>query len=375
MIAIETKGGAMKIKEIVPRVLSWEIEGGFRNPVMTWTHKNVVLVFVICDDGTVGVGECWASGADPRALVATLEDDVAPRLIGADPLAIGTAWEGTNKLAHISARHGILRAAIAGIDIALWDIMGKAAGLPVWKLLGGFTDRVFPYASAGLYAPGKTPEDQGQEMADYVAKGFEGVKMKIGGASFDEDAARVKAVREAIGPDRRLMIDALCVMTPYQAMRFAAAVESYDIYWFEQPVKADDIRGLATVNQHGPIPVSANENAYDRTHFRELITEDAARFIQFDVLVLGGLTEGRRIAALAEAWHLPVTLHHAASVVCMAANLHLAAGVPNCDSVEYHMLHQWLFDHAPGSGWALENGYIRMGDEPGLGLNLTPDSF
>ena len=165
----------MKIKKIVPRVLSWEIEGGFRNPIMTWSHKNVVLVFVICDDGTIGVGECWASGADPRALVATLEKDVAPRLIGADPLSIGKAWEGSDNLAHISARQGILRAAIAGIDIALWDIMGKTAGLPVWKLLGGFTDRVFPYASAGLYAPDKTPDDQGQEMAESVAKSFEGV--------------------------------------------------------------------------------------------------------------------------------------------------------------------------------------------------------
>ena len=130
------KGDAMKIKEIVPRLLSWEMDGGFRNPVMTWTHKHVVLVFVVCDEGTVGVGECWASGADPRALVATLESDIAPCLIGTDPLAIGKAWEGTNKLAHISARQGILRAAIAGIDIALWDIMGKSAGLPVWKLLG-----------------------------------------------------------------------------------------------------------------------------------------------------------------------------------------------------------------------------------------------
>lgn len=365
----------MKIKEIVPRLLSWDIEGGFRNPVMTWTSKNVVLVFVICDDGTIGVGECWASGAEPSALVATVNDDVAPRLIGTDPLTIGKAWEDTDSLAHISARRGILRAAAAGIDIALWDIMGKVAGLPVWKLLGGFNDRVFPYASAGLYAPDKTPVDQGREMADYVTDGFEGVKMKVGGAPFDEDVARVRAVREAIGPDRRLMIDALCVMTPHQALKFAAAVEPYDIYWFEQPVKSDDIRGLAAVNQRGPIAVSANENAYDRSHFRQLISEDAARFIQFDVLVVGGLTEGRRIAALAEAGHLPVTLHHAASVVCMAANLHLAAGVSNCDSVEYHMLHKWLFDHVPEGAWPLENGHIVMGDEPGLGLNLTPDSF
>ena len=365
----------MKIKKIVPRVLSWEVEGGFSNPVMTWTHKNVVLVFVICDDGTIGVGECWASGAEPGALVATLKEDVTPRLIGRDPLAIGSAWDIVDGLAPISGRHGVLRAVVAGIDIALWDIMGKAAGLPVWKMLGGFTDQVFPYASAGLYAPDKTPDDQGREMADYVAQGFEGVKMKIGGAPFEEDVARVKAVREAIGPDRRLMVDALCVMTPHQALTFAAAVEQNNIYWFEQPVKAEDIRGLATVNQRGPIPVSANENMYDRSHFRQLITENAARFIQFDVLVLGGMTEGRRLAALAEYWHLPVTLHHAASVVCMAANLHLAAGVPNCDSVEYHMLHQWLFEHAPEGGWTLENGYISMGNEPGLGLDLTPDSF
>ena len=364
----------MKIKEIIPRVLSWEIDGGFRNPIMTWTRKTVVLVFVVCDNGTVGVGECWASGAEPRALVATIEDELAPTLTGADPLAVGAAWERCNKIAHISARQGILRAALAGIDIALWDILGKVAGLPVWRLLGGFTDRVFPYASAGLYAPGKTPTDQGAEMAGYVAKGFKAVKMKVGGAPFDEDVARVATVREAVGPDVRVMVDALGIMTPPQALRFAAAIAPYDIYWFEQPVATDDIRGLAAVNQRGSIPVSANENAVDRGHFRTLITDDAARFIQFDVLVVGGPTEGRRIATLAEAWHLPITLHHAASVVCMAANLHLAAAVPNCDSVEYHMLHQWLFDRVAGGGWPLQGGWIHLGDTPGLGLDLTPDS-
>ncbi|MBT3360994.1 MAG: mandelate racemase/muconate lactonizing enzyme family protein [Rhodospirillales bacterium] len=365
----------MRIKKITPQVLTWELDGGFRNPIMTWTHKTVVLVFVVCDDGTVGVGECWASGAEPSALVATLEDDVSPRLIGKDPLAIGANWSEIDGLSQISARQGILRAALAGIDIALWDILGKAAGLPVWRLLGGFSDRVFPYASAGLYAPGKTPADQGAEMAGYVAKGFTGVKMKVGGASFDEDVARVAAVRDAVGPDVRLMVDALGIMTPTQALRFANAVAPHDVYWFEQPVAPEDIRGLAAVNQRGPIPVSANENAVDRGHFRTLITEDAARFIQFDVLVVGGITEGRRIANLAEAWHLPVTLHHAASAVCMAANLHLAAGLPNCDSIEYHMLHQWLFDRVPDSDWALSDGHIRLGDKPGLGLDITPDSL
>ena len=277
--------------------------------------------------------------------------------------------------------HGERSVAVGTIDMAVWDAVAKIAEKPLFQLLanrygdGKPNPKIFVYAAGGYYYPGKDLSALQLEMLSYTDRGYNVVKMKIGGAPFNEDVARVKAVRDAIGPDRRLMIDALCVMTPHQALRFAAAVEPYDVYWFEQPVKADDIRGLTTVNQHGPIPVSANENAYNRTHFRELITEDAARFIQFDVLVLGGLTEGRRIAALAEAWHLPVTLHHAASVVCMAANLHLAAGVSNCDSVEYHMLHQWLFDHAPGGGWTLEDGHIRMGDEPGLGLDLTPDSF
>jgi len=182
-------------------------------------------------------------------------------------------------------------------------------------------------------------------------------------------------VREAIGPDRRLMVDAVCGMKTHEALKLAERMRHLDIYFFEQPVAAYDYEGMATINTRSGIPVAGNENFIDQREFHELLARKSVTFTQFDLAICGGITEGQRIAATARPWYSPVTIHSAGSIVCMAASLHTAAALSNCESVEYHMLHSWLFDRAPEGFLDVEDSHIRLSDRPGLGLDLRPDDF
>lgn len=365
----------MKIAAVIPKLISFDMDGSLTNPRFTWRQKHIVLVFVVTESGVVGVGEAWASGAAPGALMATIEDDLAPLMVGQDALAPARHWAALNEAALVSARRGIFKTGQAAIDIALWDLMGKAANLPVFRLLGGFSDSATVYASAGLYGRDKGLAELAEEMTGYISQGFNAVKMKVGGAPHAEDVERVRAVREAIGPNVRLMIDGVYAMDPPSALRLSKAIESYDVYWFEQPVHPDDLDGMAQVNLRGNIPVAGNENASEQSHFVALMEKRAVHFVQADTLVIGGISDGRNLAALAASRHLPMTLHHASSIVGMAASLHLAAGVANIESVEYHMVHQWLFDRVPADLFPMHESKITLSERPGLGLDLSPDDF
>lgn len=366
----------MKVTEVIARLVTREMGGDAWNPRMRWTAKPMVLVFVVTDTGLVGVGEPWITQSSPRALIATIEDDVAPLLIGKDPFMSARLAHDVLDTTIQSNRAGTASAALAAVDLALWDIAGKAAGLPLAKLLGAHADRVFCYASAGLYGRDKGPDALAAEMAGYVDRGFTMVKMKVGGAAIAEDVGRVAAVREAIGPERRLMVDGLYNFTVDDAIRFARKIERYDIEWFEAPVNCYDVAGQAKVAHSSPIPVCGNETEPTLDRFRELIQADAVRLVQFDVAACGGITVGRRIAALAQAFHRQVTLHASSTSVLMAATLQLGASLPNLHSVEYHMVHQWFWEHAPGGGFAIEDGgWVRPPDRPGIGIELDPNSL
>ena len=319
------------------------------------------LIFIETDTGLIGAGEGWVSGGTARALVTTLEDDVAPVVIGRDPRHISAIWEDLDFTRSISARPGIIRAAMSAVDMALWDLLGQQAGMPLYQLLGGHSDRAYVYASAGLYGKDKTVSDLAGEMSGYIAQGFTAVKMKVGGASLDVDIQRIKAVREAIGPDHHLMVDAVCGMKTHEAMALAERMKPFDIYFFEQPVAGNEI------------PVAGD--FVDQREFHELLVRKSVTFLQFDLAICGGITEGLRIAATARPWWSPTTIHSAGSIVGMAASLHTAAALPNCESLEYHMLHSWLFDRAPEGFLDVEESYIRLPDTSGLGLSLRPDDF
>ena len=365
-------GAARTICKCVTRIVTKQDGRALWNPRTRWTEKRVVLAFLVLDDGTVGVGEAYCDGGTPDSVVAIIERDLAPKLLGQDPLRTRHLWHEMIDTAVVSAKGGACYAAASALDIAVWDLAGKILGQPVYRLLGGTSSKVLAYASGGLYGEGRTPDDVATEVAGYVAQGFRGVKIKVGGLPIRQDLKRVQAARDAIGPDVRLMVDALYSYSPTDALRFARLAAPFDIHFFEAPVHPDDIDGLRRVCSASPIPVAGNEFAYGIDSFRRLIVDAGVDVVHADAILCGGISGAQRVADLAAAFNRPVSFHAASSAVCLAANAHVAAAVHNVESVEFHMVHQVLFDIATHLPFALSEGYLQLSDEPGLGVGLQP---
>jgi D-arabinonate dehydratase len=231
----------------------------------------------------------------------------------------------------IVGRRGLTTRAISAIDIGLWDIRAKVAGLPLYKLLGGFRDRMPTYIAGGYYEDGKGLRELQQEMETNVEMGARAVKMKIGGAPMHEDVARVKAVREAIGPDVKLLVDANCAYRAYEAIQLADRIEEFDIFWFEEPVAPDDYEGMRRLAEKTSIPIATGENEYTRYGFRDLIEHRSAAILNADAKVLGGVTEWMKVAALAQAHDLDVAPHGSQDI-----HIHLVSAISNGLILEYY---------------------------------------
>ena len=206
-------------------------------------------------------------------------------------------------------RRGITTRVISGLDIALWDLKAKIAGMPLYKLLGGFTNRVDTYVAGGYYEEGKGLRELAEEMERSMELGARAVKMKVGGVPINEDVERVRVVREAVGPDVKVMVDANNAYRHYQAIEFARKVEKYDVFWFEEPVEPDDYIGQREITRATGVPIAAGENEYTRYGFRDMINHRAVDILQPDALILGGITEFMKVAALAQANDLDIAPH------------------------------------------------------------------
>jgi L-alanine-DL-glutamate epimerase-like enolase superfamily enzyme len=289
----------------------------------------------------------------------------------------------------------MLMMAISGIDIALWDIIGQATRTPLYRLLGGYRDTLTVYASAGFYAGPKDVTALAEEFAGYAERGFRYVKMKVGRnpevllnplhdmpaadyatTSLEEDVERVRAVREAIGPKVQLAIDANNAWTPSVALRFMREVERFNIFWLEEPVATEDIEGSALVAHHLDTPVAGYETETGLAGFRELIARRAVDIVQPDVIWTGGITECRKIAALAQAYGLPVIPHVFSSAVSSIANMHFIASLPNGSLLEFDQnpnpLRTELFE-TPLT--VTSEGLAHLPDRPGLGVTLNQETI
>ena len=322
-----------------------------------------VIVKVITDQpGLYGIGSAHAFNAT-GAVVSAIEEWLAPRLIGRDAANIEDIWQSTFTSGYW--RSGpILNTALGGIDIALWDIKGKVANMPVYKLLGGFTNRADTYIAGGYYEEGKGLKELAQEMEDNVKLGARAVKIKVGAVPINEDIERVRVCRDAIGPDIRLMVDANNAYRHYQAIDFARKAEKYDLFWFEEPVEPDDYIGQAEITRATSVPIAAGENEYTRYGFRDMINARAVDILQPDALVLGGITEFMKVAALAQANDLDVAPHGAQEI-----HIHLVAAIPNGLILEYYRdsvnpMYGKVWEHE----LTIEDGYVYAPDLPGLGL-------
>jgi L-alanine-DL-glutamate epimerase-like enolase superfamily enzyme len=377
----------MKIVDIRAIPLSYRCDPPYGSAGGMQASRGGLLVEVGTDDGITGIGEAGVGGGSTRHVI---EDQLRPMLIGEDPLLIEGLWQKMFARTRQFGRRGIVMNAISGIDIALWDIAGKVAKLPVYRLLGACRDRVEAYASGGFYQEGKSIDDLAGEAEGYRARGFHGMKMKIGRnpstqthlrhlaanaqtceVEPEEDIARVAAVRRALGPQAKLMVDVNCAWSPAFAIEMGRALEPYKLYWIEEPVATDDIDGSARVADALGTPIAGYETEIGLYGFRELITRGAVDIVQPDIAWTGGFSEGRRIAALAQAHHLMVAPHAFGGAVLLAASLHFAASIPNGLVLEFDQNPNGLRDELLKEPlWTDGDGMIRLPERPGLGIEL-----
>jgi L-alanine-DL-glutamate epimerase-like enolase superfamily enzyme len=350
------------------------------------TTFDAAILRIETDDGVVGWGEgknAAGSAGTYSALVHLINDEIAPRLIGRDPCDISAIWEMLyNGVRHETAaaaghampelsRRGLSVAAISAVDIALWDILGKSLGVPVWKLLGGRkADRLPAYASGGWASADKI----GDQLQSYIdVGGFRAIKMRVGamdGAPL-VSAERVKAARKALGPSVELMVDAHGTYTVADAKRFVQLVGDCDLAWFEEPVIADDKRGMAEVRAAGNVPIAAGESEATRFAFRDLAMLRAADIFQPDPAFCGGITEAMRISTIASAFNLRFAPHLWAGAPCFFSGLHLCAASPASFIIEYSLGANPMIHELVEETVSVKDGMIEIPDRPGLGFTIN----
>ena len=352
------------------------------------TTFDTALVRIDTDAGLTGWGEAKVSAGSSghyAGVCAVVNAEFGPALVGADARAITAIWErlyngtrGHYALArgHVFpaiGRRGISISALSGIDIALWDLLGKSLGVPVWQLLGGRrAERMPAYASGGW----ADAAGIGAQLAGYVAQGgFGAVKMRIGvfDGSPQASAERVIAARAALGPAVELMCDAHGTFTVSEARQFCHLVRDCNLAWFEEPVSADDKRGLAEVRRSTHIPIASGESECTRFDFRDLIELRAADILQPDLAICGGLTEAMRIGAIASCANLRVAPHLWAGAPAFAAGLHFAAACPAAHILEYSLGANPMIHDLVEERFAVEDGMLQIPDRPGLGITVRED--
>ncbi len=362
----------MKITDVRPAMLAKKRLTPRTNGKYTYRFTNSVFAFVDTDEGVSGFG--WVGGGDAGGpMICQTIKEMKDYIVGMDPFAVDQVWAAVY-LPKVFGRKGLTTRAISAIDIALWDLKGKAVGKPVYKLLGGFRDRVPAYLAGGYYAEGKTLRDLADEMEAYLRMNAKAVKMKVGAVSIREDIERVRIVRETIGPDTALLVDANNAYYPHDAIKFARAVEKYDPFWFEEPVSPDDIPGQALVTASTDVPIAIGENEYTRWGFRDLVANKCANVLNADAQVLGGITEWKRVANLAAAYDIPVAPHGNQDV-----HVHCVASIPNGLILEVGQVDPKepnLFDEVFIGRQRLDkDGLCPVPQTPGMGIELNMEAF
>lgn len=322
----------------------------------------ILIVELDTDAGTTGIATGQA------AMRSFIHEQLTDTVVGADPFETEKIWRDMFWRVRGSGRKGLAFQAISAIDNAIWDIKAKALDLPLYRLLGPVHERLPVYGSGGW--TNYTTEELVQSQVSVVENGFTATKLKVGkdfGRAEQEDVRRVEAIRKAIGDDITIYIDANNGYYAKQAIRLAEEFKQFNVAWFEEPVLADDIPGLAQVARATTIPVATGEHEYTKYGFRDLITAGAADIVQSDIAQVGGVTEWMKIAHLTDAFNLPLAPH----AWCLM-HLHPAMATPNLMTLEWLDIEQqniavWFVDPPMP-----ENGYIKPDDRPGNGLVLNP---
>jgi D-galactarolactone cycloisomerase len=311
---------------------------------------------------------------------AFIDTQFAPRILGRDAFDVEVIWEDLYNRIKDYGTTGMAISALSGIDIALWDIIGKATGKPIHKLIGGaHRTEVTAYAT-GLYFidMDRLVEEAVEEAQQFAAEGFQAIKMKIGLGDPRLDIRRVAAVREAIGDGVRLMVDANHCFTVPQAIRLGRELEKLDVEWFEEPISPEDIDGYIEVTRALDMAVAGGENAFTRWGFRDLVARKAMDIVQPDVCAAGGISECRKIAALALAHGVECVPHAWGSAIGVAATLHFLASLPDQPPsfrpmpplLEFEQCENPFRDHLSREPIVQRKGQVQVPTGPGLGIEI-----
>lgn len=332
--------------------------------------RDYLLVKIVSDDA-IGLGMTYGGSSAGSITLEAATTLLAPLVIGRSPLIVEGLWETMYREALLQGRTGAVMRALSAVDIAIWDHNARAAGLPLWQYLGSYSPgTVECYASGGYYRQGKTPGHLADEMEQYVGLGFRSVKMKVGLLGVEDEERRIAAVRERIGPNVRLFLDANNAWSDlFQALPFIRRFEPYRPDWIEEPFSPDDIESHARLVASTTIPVATGEIEAGRWRFRALLEARAAHVLQTDALVCGGVTEWKRICALASAYGMPVYPHAWHDI-----HVHLAASQPNSALAEY-FVDQTIVSTQAMLDRELKpvDGRITLPDEPGLAFDFNEE--
>jgi L-alanine-DL-glutamate epimerase-like enolase superfamily enzyme len=351
----------MKITQVTVDVVRVPVARPYVAGARTVDANWHVLARITTSDGVEGVGYVVYPRPDLMTTIGHAARELGAHLLGMSVLEPEAAWERLARRGDWVGPGGLLHCALAPLDIAIWDAAGKTLGQPLYRLLGGYRDRLPTYASDGLWYS-LSPEELAASAARHVANGFGAVKLRLGKeASAELEARRVQAVREAVGPEVKIMVDATESWSHVQARRTGRVLQEAGIAWLEDPVHHLDVAGLAELRRQLDVPVAAGEHLYHLDAFRTLLEARAVDVVILDLARVGGITPWRKIAALAHAHRIPVCGH-----VVPEIQVHLLAAVPNGHMVEYVPRSADLLTTMP----RVEHGELVAPDAPGLGLAL-----
>ncbi len=381
----------MKITDVKATILRYDYEHCIADAQNYFSARNTVLVSVASDEGIVGIGESACFGGPPETTKYIIEHELKPIVVGEDPSRIERIWQRMFDRTRQHGRSGVILAAMSGIDIALWDMQGKRCQIPTYKLLGGYSDALTPYASSGFYSKGKDTAAITAECESYFKEGFKYAKIKIGrnpevfmnplsnmqygeecNYSLEEDLERTESCcRVAQKYGARIMVDANNNWNTFTAIRAGKILQEMGVFWLEEPLHVDNIKGSAELAAALDMPVAGYESEIGFYRFRELIERRAVDIVQPDVIWSGGITECRRIANFAAANNLPCNPHAFSTAVSLMANMHFMASIPNAGILEMDRNIYPLRDELLTTKIEMkEDGLVHLPDAPGLGIEL-----
>lgn len=342
------------------------VEVPLAKPVTTALHSmrsvGCVLLTIQTDAGIEGEGFAFTLNSARIRSFDEMVQGLCEFIVGRDPHETEGIWHDIWREINPTGHKGVTVAALSAIDVACWDAVGRAAGLPLFKMFGACRDSIDTYASSGLWLSAETG-DLVDQAGSFVEQGFRALKMRIGSARIDDDVARVRAVRDAIGPDVGLLVDANQGLTIKHAISLARRLEPFELVWFEEPVITHDLRGSAEVRAATEVPIASGETEYSRFGMKALLDARAVDILMPDLQRVGGYSEFRKAAALAAADNTPISTHFFTE-----HSLSIAGSTHGCISVEHIDWFAPLFNEE----LELVDGKLQIPDRPGTGFTFRP---